>query len=130
MITKIANFALLVKDYDEAINFYCGKLGFCVREDTQFGNKRWVRISPNADGGTEILLSKASSPSQLLVVGNQASGRVLFFIHTDDFDNDYEKFCSLGVEFVEPPRDELYGKVAVFRDLYGNRIDLIEPRNQ
>jgi catechol 2,3-dioxygenase-like lactoylglutathione lyase family enzyme len=127
MITRIAHTALLVRDYEEARAFYCEKLGFLVVEDTQLENKRWVRLQAPGKGGSDILLSKASNEKQLASVGNQTGGRVLFFLHTDDLDADYRNFCSLGIEFTEGPSLQSYGKVAVFKDLYGNRIDLIEP---
>jgi catechol 2,3-dioxygenase-like lactoylglutathione lyase family enzyme len=127
MITGIAHTALLVIDYDEAKEFYCDKLGFLVVEDTQLENKRWVRIKAPGDEGSEILLSKVTTEKQRAVVGNQAGGRVLFFLHTDSFDSDYEKFKSLNIEFIEGPHVHSYGKIAVFKDLYGNRIDLIQP---
>jgi catechol 2,3-dioxygenase-like lactoylglutathione lyase family enzyme len=128
MILGIAQTALIVRDYDEAIEFYCGKLGFQLLEDTDRGSKRWVRIQGAGGLGPELILSKATNPQQLASVGNQTGGRVLFFLTTDDFDSDYDRLCSLGVKFVEEPRDESYGKVAVFCDLYGSRIDLIQPR--
>jgi catechol 2,3-dioxygenase-like lactoylglutathione lyase family enzyme len=128
MIRTIAHVPLIVRDYDEAIAFYCGKLGFNLVEDTQRPDKRWVRIRPGSDLGSDILLSKAVGEKQLASVGNQTGGRVLFFLHTDDFDSDYKKFKSLGVEFTEGPFDRDFGKVGIFLDLYGNRIDLIEPK--
>jgi catechol 2,3-dioxygenase-like lactoylglutathione lyase family enzyme len=128
VITRIAHTALIVREYDEAIEFYCGKLGFRVAEDTPLKNKRWVRLKAPGGEGSEILLSKAVSEKQKDAVGNQTGGRVLFFFHTDDFDGDYAKLSSMGVEFVEGPWDEEYGKAAVLKDLYGNRIDLIQPK--
>lgn len=129
MIAGITQFALLVREYDEAIRFYRDALGFVVREDTPLEDgKRWVRIGAPALGGTELLLSRAVDGVQSVLVGNQAGGRVLMFFRTESFDADYALFRSRGVEFVEAPRDEPYGKVAVFKDLYGNRIDLIQPR--
>jgi catechol 2,3-dioxygenase-like lactoylglutathione lyase family enzyme len=128
MITGIAHTALVVREYEEAMEFYCGKLGFVVTEDTELGNKRWVRLKAPGGTGSEILLSRAVNDQQRAAIGNQAGGRVLFFLHTDAFDADYAKFRSLGVEFTEGPFEQPYGKVAVFKDLYGNRIDLIEPR--
>jgi len=127
MIVGIAQIALLVKDYDEAIDFYCGKLGFFVIEDSKLEQKRWIRLSPPGRQGSELLLSKVVDEKQKVSVGNQAGGRVLFFLHTNDFTADYDKFKSLGVEFIEGPFDMNYGRVAVFKDLYGNRIDLIQP---
>lgn len=127
MITGIAHTALLVREYEEAIDFYCGTLGFKVVEDTRLAKKRWVRLAAPGGGGSEILLSRAVDDKQRAAVGNQTGGRVLFFFHTDDFDGDYARLKSRGVTFHEGPWDHAYGKVAVFKDLYGNRIDLIEP---
>lgn len=127
MITGIAHTALLVDDYEKAMSFYCNKLGFIVVEDTLLETKRWIRLKAPGGKGSEILLSKAVDEKQRSSIGNQAGGRVLFFLHTDDFDSDYERFRSMGIEFVEGPRTHAYGKVAVLKDLYGNRIDLIEP---
>lgn len=129
MITEILHLALLVRDYDEAKHFYCGKLGFTVEEDTeQASGKRWVRLRPPGGGrGSELLLSKAVGDDQERLVGNQAGGRVLLFLRTDDFDADFEDLREKGVEFSEGPVSQPYGKVAIFRDLYGNRIDLIGP---
>ena len=129
MILGIAQIALVVRDYEEAISFYCGKLGFTVVEDTLLEHKRWIRIRAPGSMGSEILLSKAINRKQEESIGNQTGGRVLFFLHTNDFDTDYRNLCSLGIKFVEGPCDQLYGKVAVFEDLYGNRIDLIAPKN-
>ena len=128
MITGIAHTALVVRDYEEAIEFYCGKLGFIVVEDTELKNKRWIRLRAPGGKGSEILLSRAVDDKQRAAIGNQTGGRVLFFLNTDDFDSDYAKFRSAGIEFTEGPSEADYGKVAVFKDLYGNRIDLIEPR--
>ncbi len=128
MISSIAHTALIVLEYDEAKAFYCDKLGFIVAEDTLLSEgKRWVRLKPPGDGGCEILLSRATNEVQRASVGRQTGGRVLFFFHTNSFDTDYELFQSRGVEFTEGPFHQPYGKVAVFKDLYGNRIDLIEP---
>lgn len=129
MISSLVHTALIVDEYDKAIRFYCGILGFLVVEDTQLpAGKRWVRIKAPGGNGSEILLSKAIDDKQRAAIGNQTGGRVLFFFHTDNFDDDFELFRSRGVEFVEGPTDHSYGKVAVFKDLYGNRIDLIEPK--
>ena len=130
MITGIAYTALVVRDYEEAMEFYCSKLGFIVTEDTQLKNKRWIRLRAHGGKGSEIVLSRAASDKQLASVGNQTGGRVLFFLHSDDFDNDYARLQSVGVEFTEGPWEDDYGKAAVFRDLYGNRIDLIAPAAQ
>lgn len=128
MALRVAQVAILVREYDEAIAFYRDALGFTVVEDSPLANgKRWVRMAaPGA--GVQLLLSRAVTPAQLAVVGNQAGGRVFMFIETDDFERDHASMSRNGVRFVEPPREEAYGKVAVLLDLYGNRIDLIEPR--
>jgi catechol 2,3-dioxygenase-like lactoylglutathione lyase family enzyme len=129
MIRAVVHTALLVRDYDEAKRFYCEKLGFEVVEDTPLAEgKRWVRIRPAGKQGSDLLLSRAVDQKQRLAVGNQTGGRVLFFLHTDDFASDYQTMRTNGVEFVEGPRDESYGTVSVFKDLYGNRIDLIQPK--
>jgi catechol 2,3-dioxygenase-like lactoylglutathione lyase family enzyme len=116
------------KTYEEAIEFYCGKLGFIVAEDTQLNIKRWMRLKAPGRKGSEILLSRAVDGKQRACIGNQTGGRVLFFLHTDNFDADYARFRLAGIDFAEGPLEAEYGKVAVFKDLYGNRIDLIEPR--
>lgn len=126
---KLALTALLVRDYDEAIAFYCGALGFRLVEDSELGGgKRWVVLGGN-DGGA-LLLAKAKKPEELDAVGNQFGGRVGLFAHTDDFDAVHARLIKAGAYFEEQPRHEPYGTVAVFRDLYGNRWDLIEPRNR
>ena len=119
---------LVVRDYDEAIAFYTGALGFELREDTALGDgKRWVVVSPPG-AQTGLLLARADGPAQESHVGDQTGGRVGFFLHTDDFAAEHERMLAAGVRFDEPPRHEAYGTVAVFRDLYGNRWDLVEPR--
>jgi catechol 2,3-dioxygenase-like lactoylglutathione lyase family enzyme len=131
MIRSVTQAALLVRDYDEAKQFYCEKLSFEVVEDTLLPTgKRWVRVRAAGNHGADILLSRAVDEGQRSVVGKQAGGRVLFFLHTDDLAGDYKRMRESGVEFVEEPRRESYGTVAVFKDLYGNRIDLIEPRRK
>src|SRR5579884_297643 len=128
MIRSVVHTALLVRDYDEAKQFYCEILGFELVEDMALhGGKRWVRIRAAGNEGSDILLSRAVGDDQRSFVGKQAGGRVLFFLHTDDLLADYKRLRDRGVEFVEEPRKESYGTVAVFKDLYGNRIDLIEP---
>jgi lactoylglutathione lyase len=127
MILGIVHTALVVREYEEAKTFYCEKLGFRVLEDSPHLNgKRWVRLGAPGKQGSEILLSKATNDEQLASVGNQAGGRVLFFMQSDDFDADYASLRKKGVEFIEASREEPYGKVAVFKDLYGNRIDLVQ----
>ncbi|WEA54031.1 VOC family protein [Lactococcus lactis] len=128
MIQSIVHIALVVNDYDEAINFYTKKLHFELVEDTYQPeqNKRWVVVSPPGSNGTTILLAKATKKVQESFIGNQAGGRVFLFLGTDNFDRDYSEIVNEGVEFVRPPKVQEYGKVAVFKDLYGNLWDLIE----
>jgi catechol 2,3-dioxygenase-like lactoylglutathione lyase family enzyme len=126
MAQQIAHLALVVRDYDEAIAYYTEKLGFRLLEDEpRGGGKRWVVVSPPGDGGTSLLLARAATPEQESRVGNQTGGRVFLFLHTDDFWRDYRAYLSCGVRFVELPREEEYGTVVVFEDLYGNRWDLV-----
>ena len=123
---KLALTALLVRDYDEAIAFYCGALGFRLIEDGDLGDgKRWVVVG--GESGGALLLAKAKKPDELAAVGNQFGGRVGLFAHTDDFAAVQQRLINAGAYFEEEPRHEPYGTVAVFRDLYGNRWDLIEP---
>ncbi len=125
----LARLALVVRDYDEAIEFYTTRLDLELREDTDLGNgKRWVRVGPRSGKGAEFLLARAVNAEQISRVGNQTGGRVFLFLETDDFDRDYAAMRSKGVRFTTEPRIESYGKVAVFEDLYGNRFDLIQPR--
>lgn len=124
----IASIALVVADYDDAIAFYVGRLGFDLIEDTPLGDgKRWVRVKP-AGGGTALLLARADGPTQTAHVGDQTGGRVFLFLETDDFARDHALYTARGVRFLEVPRHEPYGSVAVFEDLYGNKWDLIEPK--
>ena len=127
MSQTIATVALVVADYDEAIAFYCGRGGFNLLEDTALGDKRWVVVAP-AGGGTRLLLAQAVDERQRAAIGNQTGGRVMMFLETDDFAGDHQRMLAAGVEFLETPRHEEYGTVAVFVDLYGNKWDLIEPR--
>lgn len=123
----LARVALVVADYDEAIEYYTETLGFILVEDTPLeGGKRWVVIAPSRDRGAELVLAKAAKPEQLSRVGNQTGGRVFLFLHTSDFDADYSRYKAAGVRFVEDPRHETYGRVVVFLDLYGNKWDLVE----
>ena len=129
MTQYIGAIALLVSDYNEAIAYYTGALGFTLVEDTdQGGGKRWVVVAPPGASETRILLAQAASPEQAARVGDQAGGRVFLFLNTDDFQRDHRAFVARGVRFLETPRHEPYGTVAVFEDLYGNRWDLIQPR--
>jgi catechol 2,3-dioxygenase-like lactoylglutathione lyase family enzyme len=126
---EIAAVALVVRDYDEAIGFFTGSLGFAVVEDTPLqGGKRWVVVQPSG-GGTALLLARAATAEQAARVGDQTGGRVFLFLHTDDFWRDYRDLQSRGVQFAEGPREEAYGTVGVFLDLYGNRWDLVQPRH-
>ena len=116
----------LVADYDEAIGYFIGLLGFTLVEDTSLGGgKRWVVVA--APGGGGLLLARAISEEQRAAIGRQAGGRVFLLLHTDDFARDHAAWAARGVRFIEPPRDEPYGRVAVFEDLYCNRWDLIQP---
>ena len=128
MSQSIATIALVVADYDDAVSFYCGKLGFALLADTDMGGgKRWVAVAP-AGGGAKLLLAKADGAQQSAHVGNQTGGRVGFFLETDDFARDHAAYVERGVRFLEAPRHEIYGSVAVFEDLYGNKWDLIQPK--
>lgn len=125
----IAQLAITVRDYDEALRFYVDVLGFDLLEDTDLGGgKRWVRVRPPGSSGAAILLARAVGESQLASVGRQTGGRVFLFLDTDDFRRDYDALVARGVRFVRPPSVEPYGTVAVFEDLYGNLFDLIERR--
>lgn len=130
MKQSISLVSLLVRDYDEALQFYVGKLGFVVVEDSPVlvQNKRWVVIAPTGSGDCRLLLAQASSEEQRARIGTQTGGRVFLFLATDDFWRDYRDYRSKGVEFVGAPREESYGIVAVFIDLYGNHWDLIQYR--
>ncbi|MEM5583709.1 VOC family protein [Roseibium sp. AS2] len=120
---------LVVPDYDRAIAFYTQKLGFDLIGDTPLSDtKRWVLVAPKGSTETRLLLARADGPDQQATIGNQAGGRVFLFLNTDDFDRDYQAMQDAGVTFLEPPRTEPYGKVAVFQDPFGNKWDLIEHR--
>ena len=126
--SRVALVTVLVDEYDRAIAHYTGALGFDLREDIALdAEKRWVVVAPRGEGGVGLLLAKAASPDQVAAIGNQTGGRVFLFLHTDDFWRDHAAFTARGVAFMEAPREEPYGTVAVFRDLYGNLWDLIEP---
>jgi catechol 2,3-dioxygenase-like lactoylglutathione lyase family enzyme len=129
MPRQIGLITLVVKDYDEAISFYVEKLGFVLRQDTTLSaEKRWVVISPASGAETAILLARAALPREETAVGNQTGGRVFLFLETDNFWRDFTALSQKGVHFLERPRVETYGVVAVFEDLYGNRWDLIEKK--
>ena len=128
MPQHITQFAVTVRDYDEAISFYVEKLGFELLEDTDLGGKkRWVRVRPAGGDGPAILLARAATPEQVASVGNQTGGRVFIFVYTDNLARDYEMLRERGVRFVRTPSQEPFGTVAVFEDLYGNKFDLIQP---
>ncbi len=128
MIQSVVHIALVVQDYDEAIEFYTKKLHFTLIEDTYQPeqDKRWVVVSPPGSSGTTILLAKASKPEQTSFIGNQAGERVFLFLGTDDFWRDYNEMIEKGIEFVREPKEQSYGVVAVFKDLYGNMWDLVQ----
>ena len=128
MMQSIAHVALVVRDYDEAIDFFTKKLHFKLIEDIYQPeqDKRWVTVAPPGSTGATILLARASAPEQEKFIGNQSGGRVFLFLSTDNFARDYEDMRAKGIEFVREPKTEDYGTVAVFRDLYGNLWDLIE----
>ena len=124
--------SVLVRDYDEAIAFYVGVLGFSLIEDSPVlsQNKRWVVVAPPGAGESRLPLARAANPDQESRVGNQTGGRVFLFLHTDDFWRDFNLYTSKGVRFIRQPREEPHGTVAVFQDLYGNLWDLIQPKER
>jgi catechol 2,3-dioxygenase-like lactoylglutathione lyase family enzyme len=138
MKQSISAVSVVVRDYDEAIAFYVQRLGFTLVEDSpvEFDlpgkraapGKRWVVVAPPGSAESRLLLARAANEEQLSRVGNQTGGRVFLFLHTDDFWRDFRAYQARGVEFVREPREESYGTVAVFRDLYGNLWDLVQPR--
>ena len=132
LIQSIVHIALVVKEYDEAIDFYTKKLHFTLVEDTYQPeqDKRWVVVAPPGSLGTTILLARASKTEQEQFIGNQSGGRVFLFLGTDDFWRDYNDMVSKGIEFVREPKEQLYGIVAVFKDLYGNLWDLIQFKDE
>jgi catechol 2,3-dioxygenase-like lactoylglutathione lyase family enzyme len=128
MPQSIAQLTLVVRNYDEALAFYTQKLGFDLLQDIPLpDNKRWILVSPANSRSAALLLAEAATPEQSLAIGNQTGGRVFLFLHTDDFWRDYKTYQSRGVRFLETPREETFGTVAVFEDLYGNKWDLLEP---
>lgn len=129
MKQKIAHIALVVENYDDAIEFYTKKLDFTLLEDTRLSEeKRWVVVSPPGANECSLLLAKAANEQQAASIGNQTGGRVFLFLFTDDFWRDYHRMVEKNVNFVRPPKEEVYGIVAVFKDLYGNQWDLLEPK--
>ena len=130
MTQLIGTITVLVKDYDEAIAYYTQVLSFHLIEDTAISEeKRWVVVAPRGNAGASLLLARASSPEQVEHIGNQTGGRVFLFLYSDDFWTDYNEMIARGVQFLEAPRQESYGMVVVFQDLYGNRWDLLEMRS-
>lgn len=129
MKQAIAMIALVVRNYDEAITFYVDTLGFELVDDMPMPeqNKRWVVVRPQGASNTQLLLAQAVTEAEVSRIGNQTGGRVFLFLHTDDFWRDYQAYLARGVTFLEEPRQEPYGTVAVFEDLYGNRWDLLQP---
>lgn len=128
MKQKLAHIALVVDDYDKAIEFYTRQLGFTLIEDTVLSDtKRWVLIAPKGSDGCRLLLAKAANAEQQSRIGNQTGGRVFLFLHTDDFQRDYQHLIDKGITIIREPSREAYGTVAVFADIYGNLWDLIEP---
>jgi catechol 2,3-dioxygenase-like lactoylglutathione lyase family enzyme len=127
---SLALVSLVVRDYDEALAFFVGKLGFTLIEDRPVPaqSKRWVVVAPPGDGTCRLLLARASAPEQEARIGTQTGGRVFLFLSTDDFWRDYRAYVARGIEFVRTPKDESYGTVAVFKDLYGNLWDLVQFR--
>ena len=124
----IAQITYLVREYEEAIAFFTQKLGFSLAQDADLGaGKRWVVVRPPNSEGTALLLARAATPEQAACVGNQAGGRVFLFLHTNDFRRDHSAMLANSIRFLESPRRETYGTVAVFEDLYGNKWDLLEP---
>ena len=131
MTQSLGYVALVVRDYDEAIAYFTEKLGFRLVEDSgatdRLGQeKRWVLVAPRGSPGTNLLLARASTPEEASRIGNQTGGRVFLFLHADDFWRDYRAMITRGVKFLETPREQSYGTVAVFEDLYGNKWDLLQ----
>jgi catechol 2,3-dioxygenase-like lactoylglutathione lyase family enzyme len=130
MTQNLGHVALVVRDYDEALAFYTRTLNFTVVEDTRLSQeKRWVLIAPPGSHGTALLLARAATPEQASRIGNQTGGRVFLFLHTDDFWRDYDEMSARKVKFIRPPKEEPYGTVAVFEDLYGNLWDLLQLKS-
>jgi catechol 2,3-dioxygenase-like lactoylglutathione lyase family enzyme len=131
MKQHIAHIALVVKDYDAAIEFYTNKLNFTLLEDTKISaDKRWVMVAPPGAKECSLLLAKAANEAQAAAIGNQTGGRVFLFLFTDNFQRDYDDMLAKDISFVRPPKQEPYGMVAVFEDLYGNQWDLLEPNER
>jgi catechol 2,3-dioxygenase-like lactoylglutathione lyase family enzyme len=128
MRQSLATIALVIRDYDEAIAWFTEKLGFTLEQDVSQPGKRWVVVAPRGNAGARLLLARADGPAQEARIGDQTGGRVFLFLETDDFDRDHAAMVAKGVRFLEEPRREAYGTVAVFEDLYGNKWDLLQPK--
>jgi catechol 2,3-dioxygenase-like lactoylglutathione lyase family enzyme len=128
MPQTIAHITYLVRQYDEALRFFTETLGFHIVEDTPMGDKRWLLVAPEASAGPALLLAEARGPEQVQYIGKQAGGRVFLFLHTDDFWPEYARMRERNLRFLEAPREEPYGTVAVFEDVYGNKWDLLQPK--
>ena len=128
MKQTLALISYVIRDYDEAIAFFTNAMQFDLVEDTPQENKRWVVVRPRGGVDVSLLLARADTPEQQAAIGNQTGGRVFLFLHTDNFKRDYEHMRLHGIEFMEEPRHEAYGTVAVFKDLYGNKWDLLQPK--
>lgn len=128
MRQSLATIALVVRDYDEAIAWFTDKLGFTCEQDIPMGKKRWVIVGPRGETGARLLLARADGAEQEARIGDQTGGRVFLFLETDDFNRDHASMTARGVRFLEAPRREAYGTVAVFEDLYGNKWDLLQPK--
>ena len=129
MNQNIGYISLIIPNYDEAKNYYTTTLSFDLVEDTDMGEgKRWLVVKPKGSNGTALVLAEAKSKEEIAMVGGQGAGRVWLFLHTDDFYRDHQAYASKGVRFLETPREEPYGTVAVFQDLYENKWDLLEPK--
>jgi catechol 2,3-dioxygenase-like lactoylglutathione lyase family enzyme len=130
MTQRLGQVALVVRDYDEALQFFTRTLNFKVMEDTRLSeDKRWVLVAPPGSQGASLLLARAATPEQVSRIGNQTGGRVFLFLHTDDFWRDYREMMARKVKFLRPPSEEVYGTVAVFEDLYGNQWDLLQRKD-
>ena len=129
MQQQLGQVVLLVDDYDKAIHYFVSKLNFELIEDTPMEDKRWVVVQPPGRSGASLLLAKAANEQQRQYIGNQTGGRVAFFLYTDDFWRDYRRMCECDVDFIGTPREEDYGTVIVFRDVYGNKWDFIQRRH-
>ncbi len=130
MALSLGQISLFVSDYDHAIQYYCQQLGFTLICDQQLSNKRWVVIAPSPELGAQFLLVQPTTPAQQQLIGAQGAGKVWLFLNSDDFETDYQRLLANGVQFLEQPRYEAYGSVVVFQDVFGNKWDLIQRKDQ